>query len=1357
MAERDTRTPGPLVLDANAADNWRKFFMQFEIYLVAKGKDEKPDKLKVNMLLNCAGPEAIEEYSHFVYNAGEEKENYADVCKKFKELCEGARNVIYERLVFNQRNQKEGERIDNYVSELKRLSLTCDFGDLRDSLIRDRIVGGVLSDELRGELLKKPDLTLQKAHDYCRTFEAAELQKYKFSTPAGAGTEHSIGIQPVNKLNEQDKKPPRSCKFCGYKHPFTKPSRCPAFGKLCLKCKQKGHFAQVCPANVKGGSQVDVVQHTQSSSQEVHTYFESIELGSVLDARKSRKSLVTIQIGGQAVEIKADTGAEATVIPYHLYEKITKKPLQQIQQPLKGWLATKPVHPRGCVRLPTRYKNRQMDLLYLVVDGNFTPLLGCDACLDLEVLKFMNLQLIDSPEPDRATPKPQGACEDQTMFQKDSVLCGYQDCFSDKPGQLPNKVHLEVDTSVPPVVHPPRKIPVAMLEPAREKLKEMEEAGIIVKEDEPTPWVSSMLVIDKRKVNDKRKDTPPSKDDVRICIDPRDLNKALKRPHYPMVTVEEVANRLAGAKSFTSLDACSGYWQLPVDDESSKLLTFNTPWGRYRFTRLPFGISPAPELYQREMDRLFAGVPVEIIVDDFLVHGKDQSEVDEKMRRVLDRSREVGLKFNPKKVKLRVPEVSYVGHLFSAEGLKPDPEKIRAINDMPPPVDKEGVLRILGTVNYLDKFIEHKADIQEPISQLTQKDAAFVWEKPQQEAFNHLKSVITSAPALAYFDNTKETVLNVDASIKGLGAVIMQDGKPVAFGSKTLTSCERRYANIERELLAIVWGAQKFHTYVYGRRVIVETDHKPLESIFRKPLNDAPPRLQRMLLKLTKYDLDVRYVPGKQQVISDCLSRAPISDTAPATEPEDVIGINLIEDLGFESSTLKRFKETSSNDETSRVVMEYVLKGWPSEKEQVDELAREYWSFKEELSVEDGLLFKSDRIVVPRSLRAEVLDEIHGAHMGESKSLSFARDYVFWPSMTVQIKDRVSSCSICNAFRNRQQRESLHPHDIPGLPWQVVGTDLFDYAGQTYLLVTDFYSKYFEIELLRQNTARCVINNLKKIFARFGVPDEVVSDNGSQYSNTRNLFSTTHEFKQFAEEWGFRHTTSSPEYPQSNGAAERAVQTAKRIFKKAAADKKDPFEGLLKYRNTPFEDIGVSPVQLLMSRRTRTMIPTHRRLLLPQAVDPDQVVKALKQRQSVSKKNYDKQGRDLPQLEPGDKVRIRPNRDREWRKAEILPRSYLLQDERGRVYRRNRKQIISVPNDHPMRPQLHPMGLQLHDPSLSSPCADVPMSPSSPTTEKQAPGQIELAGRPAGNEEHSPIVTRSGRQVRKPQRLIESL
>ncbi|XP_048576990.1 uncharacterized protein LOC116614069 [Nematostella vectensis] len=612
---------------------------------------------------------------------------------------------------------------------------------------------------------------------------------------------------------------------------------------------------------------------------------------------------------------------------------------------------------------------------------------------------------------------------------------------------------------------------------------------------------------------------------------------------------------------------------------------------------------------------------------------------------------------------------------------------------MPPPSDKDGVQRFLGTINYLDKFIEHKADLQGPISQLTQQVAVFTWEKPQQEAFEKLKAVITHAPVLAYFDNHKQTILNVDASSTGLGAVIIQEGKPIAFGSKTLSSCEQRYANIERELLAILWGADKFHTYVYGRRVIVETDHKPLEAIFRKPLNECPPRLQRMLLKLTKYDLDVRYVPGKKQIISDCLSRAPLTDTTPVSEPEDVIGINLIENLGIENSTLKKFRDASSNDETSRVVMEYVLEGWPEEKDQVDELAREYWNYKEELSVEDGLLFKSDRIVVPRSMRAEVLEDIHGAHMGESKSLSLARDYVFWPSMTAHIKDR-----------------------------------------------------YFEVELLRQSTAMCVVNTLKQIFARFGIPAKVISDNGPQYSNTRNIFSTTHEFTQFAEAWGFQHVTSSPEYPQSNGAAERAVQTAKRIFKKAAAENKDPFEGLLKYRNTPFDDIGVSPAQLLMSRRTRSTLPTHRRLLVPHPVDPHRVVKALAHRQANSRMSYDQHSRDLPPLEVGDKVRVRVNKDKEWCKAEVLPRSYVVEDEKGRVFRRNRRHIISVPKDTPMNPKM--------------PVAPTYMSPQPQVVARKAqinepPSPLKVQEDQRETEAHSPIRTRAGREVKKPQRLIE--
>lgn len=207
-----------------------------------------------------------------------------------------------------------------------------------------------------------------------------------------------------------------------------------------------------------------------------------------------------------------------------------------------------------------------------------------------------------------------------------------------------------------------------------------------------------MLAVNKRQGKGKGQ---PTKDDVRICIDPRDLNTALKREHHPTATIEEVANKLAGTVTFSTLDACSGFWQLPVDEASSKLLTFNTPWGRYRFCRLPFGIAPAPEIYRREMERLLKGVPVEIIVDDFLIHAKDKMEMNVKLSQVLERSREVGLKFNPSKVKLRVDEVRYVCHKLTSQGLQPDPEKIKAILDMPPPTDKVGVQLILGTVSYL--------------------------------------------------------------------------------------------------------------------------------------------------------------------------------------------------------------------------------------------------------------------------------------------------------------------------------------------------------------------------------------------------------------------------------------------------------------------------------------------------------------------------------------------------------------------------------------------------------------------------------------------------------------------------------
>ena len=243
-------------------------------------------------------------------------------------------------------------------------------------------------------------------------------------------------------------------------------------------------------------------------------------------------------------------------------------------------------------------------------------------------------------------------------------------------------------------------------------------------------------------------------------------------------------------------------------------------------------------------------------------------------------------------MKLRVDKVNYVRHTLTLHGLQADPEKIRVIVEIPPPSDKGGVQRVLGTVIYQDTFIENKAKIQEPISQLQQKDAAFVWGTQQQLTFDELKQVISNSPVLAYFHNNKQTVLNAYANSTSVGAFVMQEGKPIGYGSRTLTSSEKHYANIEHELLAISWWVWKSHTYLYGREVIVETDHKPF---------------------------------------FDCLSRAPVQPTESLSNKYDDIEVHLITQLGRKNDALTKFTCCPDTDETFQVVMEYVLTGWAAD------------------------------------------------------------------------------------------------------------------------------------------------------------------------------------------------------------------------------------------------------------------------------------------------------------------------------------------------------------------------------------------------------------------------------------------
>ena len=294
--------------------------------------------------------------------------------------------------------------------------------------------------------------------------------------------------------------------------------------------------------------------------------------------------------------------------------------------------------------------------------------------------------------------------------------------------------------------------------------------------------------------------------------------------------------------------------------------------------------------------------------------------------------------------------------------MRPSPDKAQAILNMPVPHDKSSLQKVMGMVNYLHKFIPHLADINKPLRELLEKSVEWHWMERQQKAYEELINSITQAPVLKNFDVSADVTVSVDASSEGLGACLLQGMQPVAYASRALNTAERNYAQIEKEMLAIVFGTNKFHQYIYGKQVSVETDHKPLESLFKKPLSKAPQRIQRLMFRVQHYDLKVNYVPGNQLLIADTLSRASQSELTLSTEEFEV---HLLIQISKEKADEWK-RETDSDPVLSRL-REVVLSGWPENRAELAPELREHWNFRDELCICDGLLMKGDRLITPSS------------------------------------------------------------------------------------------------------------------------------------------------------------------------------------------------------------------------------------------------------------------------------------------------------------------------------------------------------------------------------------------------------
>ena len=1272
------KPPEGLQLGGNMAENWRRFIRRFDNFRLATdaaGKQSEPQQVAV--LLHVAGEEAQEIYHQFEWtrikgdNHLEDKQIYEDVVGKFQDYFSPRKNITYERYKFLTRHQKKGETIDEYVRDLRVLSETCEFKctaptcDVKDTLIRDKIVSGVQSPALIARLLRQLDLTLEGAIGLCR---AAEMSSKQVKDLTGAGAEpETDAVDAVTreknsgwkrKSGNTSKKDNRSrgdkvklCKFCGND---CAPRKCPAYGATCARCGKKHHFASMCKTQDVHLVECDDDEHSDDSDDDDEPFFlEAIECGDYSDEDEpfyietiessSDRPKWTLAIASNNVkfDVKIDTGAQCNVLPKSLCDKLKVGAIEKSKARLVSYTGHK-LNTIGKVTITASVRNKYHPITFQVVDAPVMAVMGLPTCLELQLVKKM---FAVSSECDSERPE--------------DILSEFAHVFEGL-GCVKSDCKLEVDPSVRPVVDPPRKVPFAIRNKVKSELDKMEKNEIIKKVDGPTDWVSSMVCVKK----------PSGK--LRVCIDPFHLNKALKREYHPMKTVEEVASQLKGAKFFSVLDAEQAFYQVKLDDESSKLLTMNTPFGRYRFLRMPFGISPAPEIWQKTACEIFEGLEgVDVYMDDVLVWGETLSEHNMRLRRVLERADKQGLKLKRDKAKVALTEVNYVGHILSAEGLKVDRSKVDAIVSMPEPESVEDVKRFLGMVNYIAKFVPNLSSKTEPMRKLLEKDIAWHWHEQQQESFALVKEAICEATCLQYYDPDKPVVLSVDACSTGLGACLRQDDRPVAYGSRTLNKPERNYAQIEKEMLAIAFGCTRFHQYLYGReKVHVETDHKPLEFLFKKPIVEAPPRIQRMMLKVQRYDLDVHYRAGKELLVADTLSRAT---TLPPDDTEDQFEVFLMEDLPISSSRLDDIKMATKEDRTLQIVAEYIQNGWPKDRSQVRPEAAPFWQQRHQLTMCNALMMRGSRIVVPASRQKFMLDQVHVGHQGQERCKRRAREVMFWPGMSNHIENMVEDCEPCTRYQNRNIREPMICHEIPEHPWMKVGTDLFHLKGEHYLIVVDYFSKYFEVCHLRDLMSETTVNKMKSIFSRHGIPETVISDNGPQYASE--------EFRAFAESWGFKHITSSPKYPQANGLAERTVQTVKKTLKKTLRRKEDPYLALLALRDTPGDNIG-SPAQLLFHRRLRTTLPKPPTPPTEHAEDLETHAK-LKARQKLQKKYYDRGTKTQETLQENQACHFR-SEDEEgkeiWKPAKVVrkveqPRSYII-EAGGHKYRRNRNHIL---------------------------------------------------------------------------------
>jgi len=892
---------------------------------------------------------------------------------------------------------------------------------------------------------------------------------------------------------------------------------------------------------------------------------------------KLKVPITNIEVNDVTVQMMIDTGASTDIIDeptYQLIKQASTVTLEPDSCQIFAYGSKSQLETLGKFTANIRAKDEQKVATFHILSGAHGSLLSYSTARDLGLV-HINLNNITTTD---VITLEQLTREYPKVFQGIGKLKNYE-------------VKLHIDTTVVPVAQSARRIPFHLRKKVSAELKKLETQGIIEKVEGPTPWISPLVVIPKRN------------GDIRLCIDMRMPNRAIQRERHPTPTVDDLVDALNGATVFSKLDLRSGYHQLVLAQESRYITTFVTHEGLRRYTRLNFGTNSASEIFQNAINEQIKEIPGAInISDDIIIYGKNQQEHDQALHTVLHKFTNVGLTLKPVKCELNKNSLTFFGFVFSSKGISPDPEKVKAIHDASLPTTAKEVRSFLGMANYCAKFIPNFSSITKPLRDLTKKDVQFRWERKHTKALNKIKDHLTSDTIMAYFDKNKSTQLTTDASPWGLSAILSQcspgqeDRRIVAYASRSLTPVEQRYSQTEKEALAIVWAAERFHIYLYGGHFTLYTDCKPVELIFNNRRSQPPARIERWNLRLQEYNFTAVYTKGFENP-SDFLSRHPSKEISTNEELAAEQYISFIATHATPNAmSLSEIKQATKDDATLQKLIELInSNNWnltevSNNDADIQEL-KHFSKIKEELTVTDNgdLILRRNRIIIPKVLRKQTLALAHEGHQGIVKTKQLIREKVWFPKIDHEVECLLSSCLACQANGPNPKPDPLKMSSLPPEPWHTVHIDFCGPfpSGEYLLVVIDAYSRFPEVDVVHSTKATSTISKLERIFATHGIPRVIKSDNGPPF--------TSHEFHLYVTEIGVKHQKITPHWPQANSEAENFMKPLTKALRAAYTEKKnwkkEIYTFLLNYRATPHTTTGFPPSELLFNRKIRTKLP----------------------------------------------------------------------------------------------------------------------------------------------------------------------